>query len=54
MPFEIHEILHKSTPIRWALLVGNIAVVAYVAWIRYTGRHLSTAVRNQKATESTG
>jgi uncharacterized membrane protein (DUF2068 family) len=54
MPFEIHEILHKSTPIRWGLLVINIALVAYVAWVRYTGRHLARATHRENATESTG
>jgi uncharacterized membrane protein (DUF2068 family) len=47
MPFEIHEILHKSTPLRWALLLINIALVAYVASVRYSGQRLDRAARQE-------
>lgn len=35
VPFEIRELLHKATPFHWSLLFTNIAVVAYIAWVRY-------------------
>jgi uncharacterized membrane protein (DUF2068 family) len=53
MPFEIHEILHKSTPLRWGLLFLNLALVGYVGWIRYTGRLRQRRTRQERATEST-
>lgn len=37
MPFEVHGILSKSTPVRWALLVINLALVLYVTWVRISG-----------------
>lgn len=37
MPFEIHGIMLKSTPLRWALLVINLGLVLYVAGVRISG-----------------
>ncbi len=36
LPFEIRALVHGSTPFRWAALVVNIALVAYVAYVRTT------------------
>ncbi len=54
MPFEIREILNKSSPIRWGLLLINIALVVYVACIRYSGIRLQRAAQERKLTESSG
>jgi uncharacterized membrane protein (DUF2068 family) len=52
MPFEVREIIHKSSPLRWGLLLVNIALVVYVATIRYSGIRLQQTARQQKLTES--
>ena len=36
LPFEIHGLLHKSTPLRWSLLLINLALVSYVAYVRFS------------------
>ena len=38
LPFEIRELLHKTTLLRWGLLLGNIVLVGYVAYVRISGR----------------
>jgi uncharacterized membrane protein (DUF2068 family) len=37
LPFEIRELLHKATPLHWIVLVGNLALVGYVAYVRFSG-----------------
>jgi uncharacterized membrane protein (DUF2068 family) len=37
LPFEIRELLHKATLLRWAVLIGNLALVGYVAYVRISG-----------------
>lgn len=54
MPFEIREILHKSSPMRWGLLLINIGLVVYVGCVRYAGIRIQRAARQQKLTESSG
>jgi uncharacterized membrane protein (DUF2068 family) len=34
LPFEIYEIVHRSTPFKIAALVVNLAVVAYLLWAK--------------------
>lgn len=34
LPLEIRALLHRSTPFRWAALIINLALVAYVAYVR--------------------
>lgn len=34
LPLEVYELTRKSTELRWALLVLNGAIVAYVAYVR--------------------
>jgi uncharacterized membrane protein (DUF2068 family) len=36
LPFEIHGVLHKSTLLRWSLLLINLLLVAYVAYVRFS------------------
>ena len=52
MPFEIREIFHKPSPLRWGLLVVNVALVAYVAGIRYSGQRQQRVERRRKLTKS--
>ena len=35
IPMEVIELLRHATPVRWALLIINLLVVAYIAWVRY-------------------
>ena len=35
IPMEVIELLRHATPVRWALLIINLIVVAYIAWVRY-------------------
>jgi uncharacterized membrane protein (DUF2068 family) len=34
IPFEIHALLHHPNPIKWAILLINIAIVLYMAKLR--------------------
>jgi uncharacterized membrane protein (DUF2068 family) len=34
LPLEIRALLHRSTPLRWGALIINLALVAYVAYVR--------------------
>ena len=54
MPFEVHEILHKSTPVRWGLLIINVVLVLYVASVRYSGQRLQRSRRRENLTQSSG
>lgn len=38
LPFEINELLRRATPFKWALLLLNIVMVSYVAYVRLSGR----------------
>ena len=38
LPFEVRELLHGVTPFRCALLVGNLAVVAYMVHVVIANR----------------
>jgi len=35
IPMEVIELVRHATPIRWGLLIINLIVVAYIAWVRY-------------------
>jgi uncharacterized membrane protein (DUF2068 family) len=35
IPIEIFELLRHATAMRWSLLIINIIVVAYIAWVRW-------------------
>jgi uncharacterized membrane protein (DUF2068 family) len=34
LPLEIYSLIHKSTLHKWALLSLNVAIVAYMAYVR--------------------
>src|SRR4051794_3415379 len=34
LPWEIYEVVARPTPVHWLLLIGNVLIVLYVAWIR--------------------
>jgi uncharacterized membrane protein (DUF2068 family) len=36
LPFEIHSLIHKSTPFRWSVLLTNLGLVGYVAYVRFS------------------
>jgi uncharacterized membrane protein (DUF2068 family) len=35
IPLEVTELIRHATPVRWALLIINLIVVAYIAWVRF-------------------
>ncbi len=42
LPFELYNLIRMPTPAHWIILLINIAVVVYVAWVRWdevTARH---------------
>jgi uncharacterized membrane protein (DUF2068 family) len=46
LPFEFYKLVRRPTPLHWAILLINIAVVVYIAWVRWdevTGRDRSLA-----------
>ncbi|PYX78482.1 MAG: DUF2127 domain-containing protein [Acidobacteria bacterium] len=48
LPFEIHGLIRRETPIKWVLLVINLALVAYVAYVRISGRRLERRSQYQE------
>ncbi len=46
LPFEIQGLLHKSTALRWSLLVINLALVSYVAYVRFSEEKRRRQVRS--------
>lgn len=36
LPFEIHGLMVKSTPFRWSVLLINLVLVGYVAYVRFS------------------
>ncbi len=36
LPWEVVEVVKHATPIRWAVLLGNIAIVLYMAYLRWS------------------
>lgn len=51
LPLEIYELVFRPTPVKWAVLVMNIVIVAYIAWVRLDA-HTARAVRRpQPASE---
>ena len=52
LPFEIHSLAHKSTPFRWSVLLINLVLVGYVAYVRFSEerrRRRVQAISFQKA-----
>lgn len=35
IPMEVFELIRHATPMRWGLLLINLLVVAYIAWVRW-------------------
>jgi uncharacterized membrane protein (DUF2068 family) len=57
LPFEIRELIHKATLFRWAILVGNLALVGYVAYVRVSGlrmEHRSAQLRETSGEHGRG
>jgi uncharacterized membrane protein (DUF2068 family) len=43
IPAEIYELARRATALRAATLVLNVAVVGYLAWVRFTSRDRGSA-----------
>lgn len=35
IPFEIYELIYRPHPIKWAVLIINIGIVIYMAYVRF-------------------
>ena len=35
LPYELYNLIRRPTTVHWVILLINIAVVAYVAWVRW-------------------
>jgi len=35
LPFEFYKLVRRPTPLHWTILLVNIAVVVYIAWVRW-------------------
>lgn len=35
LPFELYNLIRHPTPVHWAILLINIVVVLYIAWVRW-------------------
>jgi uncharacterized membrane protein (DUF2068 family) len=35
LPFELYKLVRKPTMVHWAILLVNVAVVVYIAWVRW-------------------
>lgn len=45
LPYELYKLVRRPTPLHWTILLINIAVVVYIAWVRWDevkGRHRGT------------
>ncbi len=38
LPWEVYEILHKATVLRWTVLFVNLAIVLYMVYIRMSAK----------------
>jgi len=45
LPFEIHGLIRKSTLFRWSVVLVNLALVTYVAYVRMSGRRAEREAR---------
>jgi uncharacterized membrane protein (DUF2068 family) len=36
LPWEVYEIVRRATPFRWGLLIVNVIIVIYMAYVRMT------------------
>ena len=45
LPFEVHGLLHRSTALRWSVLLVNLALVGYVAYVRFSEERRRRRVR---------
>ena len=51
LPFEIHELLRKATPVKWVVLVINLALVSYVAYVRFSGQRMERRAQVQEGAD---
>jgi uncharacterized membrane protein (DUF2068 family) len=51
LPFEINELLRRATPIKWAVLLINLALVSYVAYVRISGHRLEHRAEIQEGAD---
>jgi uncharacterized membrane protein (DUF2068 family) len=54
LPFEIHGLIHKLTPFRWSVLLINLALVGYVAYVRFSEERRRRRVRSISFQEAGG
>jgi uncharacterized membrane protein (DUF2068 family) len=49
LPLEIRELLHGATVFKWLVLITNIAIVGYIAYLRISAHYAHRAARPQGA-----
>jgi uncharacterized membrane protein (DUF2068 family) len=54
LPIEIHALMQRSTAFRWGAVVVNLAMVAYVAYVRFSEIYLSRRDRKHPAAGVSG
>lgn len=52
LPLEIYEIAHRPTLAKWVILIINVLIVVYMAWLRLEAHGIASWPRPQRATEA--
>src|SRR4051812_15472124 len=48
VPIELYELIRHATAIRWATLIINLLIVAYIAWVRWDDIRTKRALKQQR------
>jgi uncharacterized membrane protein (DUF2068 family) len=51
LPFEIRALIQRSTAFRWGVVIINLLMVGYVAYVRFSEIYLSQRDRARLAAE---
>jgi uncharacterized membrane protein (DUF2068 family) len=53
LPWEIRALIHRPSPLHWAFLLINLAIIAYIAWVRFGERwvHHFRRMQQERAVE---
>lgn len=49
LPFEIRELLQGATGFKWLVLITNVVIVAYMAYLRTSAHNARRVARQQRA-----
>ena len=51
LPFEVHELLRRASALKWAVLLINLALVSYVAYVRFSGHRMERRAQLQEGAD---